>query len=329
MEQLIKIPKAELHRHLDGSLRIETMIDLAKRNNISLPSLEINELKKALTIFTSIFTYNSFITNSIERVVYEVCEDAYKDGILYLEIRFASILHTKLGLTLTQVMEYVINGINLAEKELNGFKCRLIVSGLRDLDPQIVYEMAQVAIKFQNHKVVAFDLASRELNYPANLHLKSYQLIHQNYLKSTCHAGEATDSNYIHDSIINCGVQRIGHGTRLFQDENLLKYVRDCKIALEICVTSNYQTKAVNSYKEHPLPLYFKFGIPVCICTDNTLMSNITLSEELFRIQNLFNFTNDEIIKMIRNGFEYSFLTWPEKEEMLNNFDTFISNNKF
>ncbi|KAG2386871.1 hypothetical protein C9374_001906 [Naegleria lovaniensis] len=319
---LIEIPKAELHRHLDGSLRIQTMIDLANRYNINLPAKTENELSKHLVVpddcasleqyleafkFTCAVLQNEY---SLERVTYEVCEDAYKENTTYLEIRFGPVLHTNSGLSLKQIMDSVVRGVEYAERTLPGFTGRIII-----------------ATKYSHAKTVAFDLASKELEYPASLHRKSFQLVHENYLMATCHSGEAAGSEYIKDAIINCGVQRIGHGTKLVQDLKLLEYVRARNIALEICVTSNFQTKATPSYAAHPLPFYFRKGIAVCVCTDNTLMSDITLSKELFKIQRLYNFTNEELLKIMRFSFENAFISYSEKAELLRTFDEYVHNN--
>nr|CAG4708640.1 unnamed protein product [Naegleria fowleri] len=334
-----KIPKAELHRHLDGSLRIQTMLDLANRYHLNLPAKTEAELSKHLIIpdncasleqYLEAFKFTCAVLQSeysLERVTYEVCEDAYKENTTYLEIRFGPILHTNSGLSLKQVMDSVVRGIEYAERTLPGFTGRIIVCGLREMNPDVVYEMAEIATKYSHAKTVAFDLASKELEYPASLHRRSFQLVHENYLMATCHSGEAAGSDYIKDAIINCGVQRIGHGTKLFQDLKLLEYVRARNIALEICVTSNFQTKATPSYADHPLPFYFRKGIAVCVCTDNTLMSNITLSKELYKIQRLYNFTNEELLKIMRFSFENAFISYPEKVELLQTFDTYVQNN--
>jgi len=198
----------------------------------------------------------------LERAVFEMCEDAFMDGVNYLEIRFGPILHTKNGMSLSQVMDAVVSGVDYSEKMLPGFKSRIIVCGLRDMPQDVVYEMAVIATKYSNSRVVvAFDLAAQEMDYPASMHKKAFDLISENYLKATCHSGEAAGADYIQDAVMNCNVQRVGHGTRLYENERLLEYIRDRKIALEICVTSNYQTKAIPKFESHPLPMYFKRGV--------------------------------------------------------------------
>jgi len=214
------------------------------------------------------------------------------------------------------VVDAVIKGKKQAERDFN-IKANVIVSGLRQFDLQRNMELAQLAVDYKNKGVVAFDLAGEEINHPAKKHIKAFEIAIQNNLCRTVHAGEADGAHSISEAIHHLGAQRIGHGTNLFQDQDLLKYIADRQIGLEVCLTSNMQTKSVRDIRKHPIKEYLKQHIAVTINTDSTLISGTNINKEFELATNLFNFTAEDIVKIMTNGFEQAFISIQEKEDLI------------
>lgn len=321
-------PKAELHTHIDGGLRVQTILELAKKNNAYLPSYELDILKDHLTVDDSCpslldyfkpfeYTLNVLQTqDALEQCMFEYLEDASKDHTRYIESRFSPALHLQKGLSLQQVMDAILRGKKQAENKFN-IKSNLIICGLRHIDEKSNMELAQLAVNYKNKGVVAFDLAGEEFGRPAKNHIKAFQIAMDNNLSRTVHAGEADGAHSIADAIHYLGAQRIGHGTSLFEDEDLLHYVADHQIGLEVCLTSNMQTKSVQDIKKHPIKSYFEMNVPVTINTDSTLISGTTLSKEYQFAAELFDFSKDDIKQIMLNGFQQAFLPFDEKQELI------------
>ncbi|KAJ3452490.1 adenosine deaminase [Anaeramoeba flamelloides] len=318
-ELLQKLHKADLHCHLDGSGRASTLIELAKEQNVELPSMDEEGLKKIVVVpmdcpSLEVYLKSFFITNlvaqydyALTRMVYELAEDAYKDGLTYIEVRFAPILHQDKGMSLTQVMEAVCDGVVLAQ---NAFPItmRIIVCGLRHLDSEVTSRLAEICWRYNRKFVCAFDLAGPESGFSSKHHRKAFSVVRKKLISVTIHAGEAFGWESIYDSIRYCGAQRLGHGVRLYENEELKEFVKDHKIALEMCPTSNIQTKAVKSLSDHPIRRYFDEGILTVPCTDNRTVSNINLTDEYFKIQEEFKFKPEEIVRMMDYSFSSAFL---------------------
>jgi adenosine deaminase len=331
-----KSPKAELHSHIDGGLRVQTIIDLAKKHDVSLPDYDYHTLKPKLQIDKSCkslveyfkpfeYTINVMQTeDALERVMYEFLEDSSNQNTKYIEARFSPALHLKKGLSLNKVMDALIRGKKQAEKAFN-IKSNIIVCGLRQNPDQANKELAQLAVDYKNKGVAAFDLAGEELGRPAKNHVAAFEIAIKNNLFRTVHAGEADGAHSIADSIHFLGAHRIGHGTHLYEDNDLLNYVIDRQIALEVCLTSNMQTKSVANLNNHPLPTYFAKNVPVTINTDSTLISATTITHELVLAYELFNFSPADLSKIILNGFEHAFLPYDIKQDLLSAAKTEIN----
>lgn len=327
-EYIKAAPKAELHNHIDGGLRVKTIIEIAQKEGISIPSYVESDLKEILTndeSCTSLIEYfKPFDTTisvmqsqeALERVMYEFLEDSVKDNIRYIEARFSPAFHLNKGLTPHQVMDAVIRGKNQAEKDFN-IKSNLIICSIRQLPVQTNKELAQLAVNYKNKGVAAFDMAGEEYGRPAKNHIPAFEIAINNNLFRTVHAGEADGAHSIADSIHYLGAMRIGHGTHLYEDADLLEFVKDRQIGLEVCLSSNIQTKSVTDLSKHPFGTYFKKGIPVTINTDSTLISGTTLSSEYILAQQLFNYSKEEINQLILNSFEQAFLHFDEKQDLL------------
>lgn len=323
-----KAPKAELHNHIDGGLRVQTAIELALKNKVELPSYDYETLLPILTNDESCqslleyfkpfeYTLNVLQTeDALERVMYEYLEDAAQDHIRYIEARFSPALHMRRGLSLKQVIEAIIRGKKQAENDFN-IKSNLIICGLRQNNSQANMQLAQLAVDYKSKGVVAFDLAGEELGRPAKNHIKAFELAIKNNLCRTVHAGEADGAHSIADAIHYLGAQRIGHGTNLFEDKDLLKYVVDRQIGLEVCLTSNLQTKSVMDIKKHPIRSYFDQNIPITINTDSTLISGTSLSREFNLAHQLFGFNREDLQQIMLNSFEQAFLPFDEKQDLV------------
>jgi adenosine deaminase len=253
---------------------------------------------------------------ALYRVAYELVEDCAAENIRYLEVRYSPILHTRKGMRLTTVVEAVNEGLAAAERDFN-VRTGVIICGMRNISPKTSYILAELAIAYKNKGVVAFDLAGAEEDYPAKKHKEAFFLILKNNINCTLHAGESYGPESIHQAIHYCGAHRIGHGTRLKEDGDLLNYINDHRIPLEICLTSNVQTKAAASFAEHPLRLYYDFGLRTAICTDNRLMSDTSVSRELYLAHKELDFSMAEIADLIIYGFKSAFLPYRVKARML------------
>ncbi len=323
-----RLPKTDLHVHLDGSLRLQTILELAEQDGIELPAKDADGLHRAMHLGEntgSLVEYlKAFDTTlkvmqteeSLHRVAYELAEDAARENVRYMEVRYSPMLHTRQGLHLTQVVEAVIAGLRAAQKDY-GIQSNVIICGIRNISPESSLEMAQLAVAYKNRGVIGYDLAGAEYDHPAKHHLEAFQLVRDNNISVTIHAGEAYGPESIHQAIHVCGAHRIGHGCRLREDGDLLHYVNDHRIALECCPSSNVQTGAVRDLASHPIRLYHSLGLRVTINTDNRLITDTTVSRELWLAHTQIGLSLDSIKKILISGFKAAFLPFHEKQALL------------
>src|SRR5918994_1119747 len=326
-ELISRLPKAELHVHLDGCLRPETMIELARPGKVSLPASDAESLLKFMRVddakdledYLRRFDITIALLQTpeaVERVAYEMAEDAAKDNVRYLEVRYCPQLSRSGGMTLDEVIEAELRGFERGERDF-GVICRVINCSLRHYDPTLSVEIAAHSVKFRERGVVAFDLAGGEAGRPPGAHKAAFDVAARGYLGITVHAGEAAGADSVAEAVHLCHANRIGHGTRLGESTPLLNYVRDRRILVETNITSNVQTHAVSGAGEHPVRAYFDAGVNVTLCTDAWLMTGITLSDEYWLAHQELGFTRDEIDELILNGFTGAFLPWPERSVLL------------
>ena len=326
-ELIGRLPKAELHVHLDGSLRPETMIDLARQAKVPLPAYHPEPLRKFMLVddassledFLHRFDFTIPLLQTeeaIERVAYEMVEDAARDNLRYIEIRYCPHLSQREGLTLNQVMEAELRGLARGERDF-GVMARVINCSLRHYDPAISLELAECSVAFRHRGVVAFDLAGGEAGRPPGTHRSAFDLAARNLLGITVHAGEAAGADSIAEAVLLCHADRIGHGTRLHESPDLQSYLRDRRMPIEVNITSNIQTRAVRRAAEHPVRGYFDAGLKVTLCTDGWLMVGVSLSDEYWLAHTELGFTRAEIDQLILNGFESAFLPWPERQKLV------------
>jgi adenosine deaminase len=332
---LRRIPKAELHCHLDGSVRPSTLLELGREYGVPMPEASADALAHHMYVrdarhledYLTRFDVTLAVMQSeraLERISYELCEDAAADGVRYIEVRYAPILNQKWGLSLEAAVEAPLRGLARAEAEY-GIVARVIICGLRHLSPDISLELARLAVAFQGKGVVGFDLAGGEAAHPASVHRAAFLHAREHGMFCTCHAGEGAGPESVAEAVHVCGAQRIGHGTRLIEDPRLTDELAKSGIAIEACLTSNVQTRAVKDFASHPLRAYFERGMCVTLNTDNRLMSGTTLVAEYAHAANELHFSLDELCTLARNGFESAFLPDAERLALLAKVDLEIA----
>jgi adenosine deaminase len=320
---LRRLPKAELHCHLDGSLRTETMVALAAEAGITMPTLDARSLREYMRVddarhledYLERFGVTLGVMQTepaLERIAYELAEDAARDGVRYIEVRFAPVLNTRRSLSTADVLDAALRGLAGAERE-HGIVGRVIVCALRHLAPSVSMELARLAVAYRGRGVVGFDLAGGEAGNPAAAHADAFSFAREHDLACTVHAGEGDGPRSLREAIHLCGADRIGHGTRLIEDESLVQYVNDRRIPLEICLTSNVQTRVVRSYADHPVREYVDRGLVVSLNTDNRLMSGTTLTDEYLHAARDLGFTFEELSAVALDSFAAAFLPWEER----------------
>ncbi|HUB07589.1 MAG TPA: adenosine deaminase [Myxococcales bacterium] len=328
-EELLRaLPKTDLHCHLDGSLRVATILELAQKDGVRLPAETPEGLAKAIHQGEICGSLEDYLTAfditlsvlqteaSLYRTAYELAVDAAAENVRYLEVRYSPVLHEQRGLKLTAIIEAVLEGLRVAKRE-TGIKGGVIVCGIRNQDPQTSVRIAELAVAYKNKGVKGFDLAGAEHNFPAKDHREAFQLILKNNVNCTCHAGEAYGPESIAQALHYNGAHRIGHGTRLREDGDLLNYVNDHRIPLEVCLSSNVQTGAVPDIASHPLKFYFDYGLRVTVNTDNRLITDTTVTKELWLAHRHLGFTLEDLCTVLVSGFKSAFLPFREKQDLL------------
>jgi adenosine deaminase len=321
------MPKAELHCHLDGSLRPETMLDLARDAGITLPRQDAAELRSYMCadnvsdLADYLHRFDTTISilqteAALERVAYELVEDASRDGLRYIEVRNAPHLNIRGGLNVDQVITATLRGLSRGEREF-GTIARFITCSLRHWEPARSMEAAEAAVRHKDEGVVGFDLAGAEAEFSAADHAAAFAYAREHFLQVTCHAGEAAGPASIETALFDCNVSRIGHGVRAAEDPALLRYIRDSRITLELCPTSNEQTHAVPSYERHPLKQYLDSGVRVTINTDSRLISGVTLTDEYARAVNELGLTVADLCRCVMNACEAAFLPFDERAALI------------
>ena len=330
-ERLFRLPKAELHVHLDGSLRPSTMLELAAERGVSLPASNADELA-AFMLVSDAASLEDYLerfhvslsvmqdAEAIERTMYELAEDHAAENVRYVEARFAPVLNTRGGLGPDEVLDAALAGMARAEADFD-VRGAIIVCALRSLPPSSSSEMAELAVAYAGRGVCAFDVAGAEAGNPVRDHLEALRTAEAGGLPITIHAGEGFGAVSIRQAIELGGAGRIGHGTRLLEDPELLDTVRQAGIPLEVCLTSNVQTRVAASYETHPARHYFDAGVRLCLCTDNRLMSGVTLTREYEHARDSLRFTWPELVTVARTGFESTYVDPETKDAMLARFD--------
>lgn len=329
------IPKVELHLHLDGSVRPATLWELLadrRRHDGHAVSafadlldeadlrrwIEVGDDCRSLAEYLARFELPLAVMQdyeSIERIAYELVEDAAAENVRYLEVRFAPILHTREGLQMRQAAEATVAGLRRAEHDF-GIRSGVIACCMRHVDPEDNVAMVKAMEPLVGDGVVAIDLAGDEAAFPAERHRGALQLAKEIGFAITVHAGEARGAEEMRYAIDVLGAQRIGHGVRLEDDPALMETVIERAISLDMCPSSNVQTKAVQALSEHPLRRYFDAGVRITINTDNRTVSATTLAREYQRIVAELGCSPDDVRRMIEYAAEAAFLPDDEKQQL-------------
>jgi adenosine deaminase len=327
-ELLQALPKTDLHCHLDGSLRLKTILELAQEQKVTLPEETPEGLARALHQGENCANLEDYLRafeitlsvlqteEALYRAAYELALDAARENVRYLEVRYAPVLHTRRGLKPTTIVDTVLDGLRAAKREV-GIKSNVIICGIRHIDPVTSLRLAELAVAFKNRGVVGYDLAGAEEGYPSKDHQAAFQLILDNNVNVTIHAGEAFGPESIAQAVHYCGAHRIGHGVRLRENGDLLNYLNDHRIPLEMCPSSNVQTRSVADMKSHPLKFYFDFGLRVTVNTDNRLITDTTSTKELWIAHREMGFTLEDLVEVIVQGFKSAFMPYREKRDLL------------
>lgn len=252
---------------------------------------------------------------ALERVAYELAEDAAAEGVRYIEVRYAPVLNIRAGLALGAAVEAPLRGLARAERD-HGIVARVIICAMRSMPPATSMELAHLAVDYRSAGVVGFDLAGGEIGNPAAEHARAFAYARENDLACTCHAGEGDGPESVRQALHTCGAHRLGHATRLIEDPALVDYVGEERIPLEICLTSNVQTRVAATYATHPMRAYFDRGLNVVLNTDNRLMSGVTLTDEYVAAAEHLAFSFDELAAVAVNGFESAFLPPDERKRL-------------
>jgi adenosine deaminase len=378
-EFLLKIPKSDLHLHLDGSMRLSTLIELAKKEGLTLPAYTEEGLKKKvfkakynnLGQYLLGFRYTTAVmqrAENIERIAYELAKDNIEEGVRYVEVRFAPQQHYSYAkkFTPSDAVRAAVRGLERAKKEHNSgkdvkngkdieFHFGLILCAMRSFSkatsPYYAYliqtlehaekdeifstaslELARSAVilKKEGLPIAGFDLAGEEAGYPAVDHRRAYQHVHEAFIRKTVHAGEAYGPESIFQAITECHANRIGHGTFLFDAksikdkkvtnkrryiDDLVSYIANERVGIEVCLTSNLQTLPIKSVARHPVKKMISSGISLSICTDNRLISNTTVTKELELLCKNIPLTGRELRNIVIAGFKGSFFPGPYNDK--------------
>ncbi|MFG2886019.1 adenosine deaminase [Streptomyces sp. NPDC048297] len=343
-DQIRRAPKVLLHDHLDGGLRPGTVVELARESDYhELPETDPGKLglwfqeaadSGSLERYLETFRHTVAVMQTREalvRVARECAEDLAEDGVVYAEVRYAPEQHLEGGLSLEEVVEAVNEGFRQGERlaRENGHRIRVgaLLTAMRHAARSL--EIAELANRYRDSGVVGFDIAGAEAGHPPTRHLDAFEYLKRENNHFTIHAGEAFGLPSIWQALQWCGADRLGHGVRIIDDievaedgsvrlGRLASYVRDKRVPLELCPSSNLQTGAASSYAEHPIGLLRRLHFRVTVNTDNRLMSHTTMSREFEHLVDAFGYTLDDLQWFSVNAMKSAFIPFDERLAMIN-----------
>ena len=339
LDEIRTAPKVLLHDHLDGGLRAVTVVDLARSIGYDrLPSDDVDEVavwlqrgasRGHLNLYLDAFQHTLAVMqtrDALIRVAAECAEDLAADGVIYAEVRFAPELHVAGGLGLNEVVEAVLEGFRIGS-EGRGITIYALLTAMRTAARSL--EIAELAVRYRDRGVAGFDIAGAEAGWPPSRHLDAFQYVARENFHITIHAGEGFGLPSIWEALQWCGAERLGHGVRIVDDirvtpegavqlGRLASYVRDRRIPLEMCPTSNVQTGAAPSIEQHPIRLLRQLSFRVTVNTDNRLMSAVTLSSEFHRLVETFGYGWSDIEWLTINAMKSAFAHFDERLRIIN-----------
>ena len=338
LDEIRRVPKVLLHDHLDGGLRPETIVELAHETGYDgLPTRDPGELadwmsrgadRKDLLLYLETFAHTVGVlqtTDALVRVARECAEDLAADGIVYAEVRYAPELHVERGLQLDEVVEAVQEGFARGA-EATGIRIGTILTAMRTAARSL--EIAELAVRWRDRGVVGFDIAGAEAGYPPTRHLDAFEHVRRENFHLTIHAGEGFGVPSIWEALQLCGAERLGHGVRIVDDIDVAAdgetrlgrvadLVRDRRVPLELCPTSNVHSGAAKSIEEHPIGLLIALRFRVTVNTDNRLMSATTLSLEFAKLVEAFGLEWERIRRLTINAMKSAFVPFDERVDLL------------
>ena len=335
---IVELPKVLLHDHLDGGLRPSTVVELAREfGHTSLPTHDVADLatwfnrgakRNDLVLYLETFAHTVGVMqhrDAIERVAFECAHDLAADGVVYAEVRMAPELCTEQGLTLDEVVQAILDGFARGSAN-SGLTIYLICSAMRTAARSL--EIAELAVRWRDQGCVGFDIAGAEAGYPPTRHLDAFQHVQRENFHTTIHAGEAFGLPSIWEAVQFCGAERLGHGVRIVDDitgppgneqlGRLAAFVRDRRIPLELCPTSNVNTGVCGSIAEHPIGMLRRLRFRVTVNTDNRLMSDTSMSNELQQLHDAFGWGIDDFEWITINAMKSAFAPFPERLALIN-----------
>ncbi|MBN1994809.1 MAG: adenosine deaminase [Anaerolineae bacterium] len=326
------LPKIDLHRHLEGSLRLSTLSEIAHQHGVDLPSWSLEELRPYVQVIDDPPDFVGFLAKfkllrrfyssreAVIRVAYEAIADAAEDNIRYLELRFnPAALALNQGFSFEEVTDWVILAANQAQAEYP-IQVRLIVQMGRH-EPQYARQLAEIAADKQDRGIVAVDIAGDETNYPLTDFIEVFDWAKKQGLHITAHAAEAGPPHHVREAIEKLDAERIGHGVRSREDVTIVDLLKQRKMVLEMCPTSNLQTGIIPKLSMHPLYAFYQLGIPVTINTDDPSISNTTLTDEFLVANRGIGVPFRCLAEMIMNAARAAFLPEPEKTRLVEWFE--------
>ena len=321
-------PLVELHRHLDGNVRLETVVDLAKQHKVDLPATTVEGIRPYVQIMGKEPSLMDFIAkfemlrrvmvdyDAVRRIVRENLEDAVREEIDYIELRFSPAFMAEYhGLDTLKVAEAACDA--LEEAHALPVKAKLIGIISRHYGPERGWEELEAAIRFRDRGIVALDLAGDEANFPGELFVDHFRKAREAGLHVIAHAGEAAGAESVRQAVLGLGAERIGHGVRSIEDPEVMDLLLERGIPLEVCPTSNVQTSTVPDYASHPLPALLARGLAVTLNTDDPSISGIDLAHEHRIAKEELGLTEDDLRKMQENAVAAAFLTPEERADLL------------
>ncbi len=331
---LKEMPKAELHCHIGGSMRLDTILELASDYGVDIGASDRRELRKKVVFKNrpekSLPAYLEGIAlcesvlvrpEAFQRVAFEICQDAYNEGSNIIELRFGPTNYQSDNLSLYEIVEATLDGINRASTDL-GMYAGLIICGIRT-DMDATRKAAELASNYQDKGVVGFDLAGKEKGHRPKLFEGVIKPVIDNFVPVTIHAGEDDTVASIAEALNYLNAKRIGHGVALRESTKLFRYINIFRIGLEMCPTSNIDTGSVSCYDTHPIRGYYHDGLRVTVNTDNRTISDTTITKEYLHLMEHLGFEQHDIYKLARNAIKASFLDDTTTKKLLSDFESY------
>ncbi len=332
VKELRLLPKIDLHRHMEGCLRLDTLAEVARQHGVDLPSYDIEELRPYVQFTDDVPDFYNFLSKlellrkfysageAVYRVAYEAVADAAADNIEYLELRVSP---AGKRIPPHEVMDNVVAAVQQAMRDYP-IQVRLLVSVIREFGVQVAEQVLELALAYRDQGVVGLDLTGHEDSHPGHLFADVFRRARQQGLHITAHAGEVGDAHNVREAVELLGAERIGHGVRAIEDHRVVHLLRQRNITLEVCPTSNLQTGVTHAFVQHPLRDLYHLAVPVTINTDDPSVSDTTLTDEYLVAVSVMGFSVHDIQQTILNAARAAFLPPDEKQALVEKFETYF-----